>query len=235
MTICETIKPTPASEPPPGALLKAGVGISLRPRQRLQFGHDSEHIYIVRSGVLMLETLPHSNARQIIDLYYAGDVVRPGMAPAISGASLLAATQAEVLRVGLGRLDAVMSADHESQDWIDCALARQYPRRLTHLVTIGSLNGDERVATLLIEMALRVGEPGFEDARTFDLPLSRTDMADYLSLNADTLSRIMSRLRQAGVLGFAGRGRAYAPSFSALCKLSPLADAIVALAQPPKA
>ncbi len=229
MTICETLKAAPVQSLPPAELVKLGVTINLRPRQRLSLGPDSEHVYIVREGVLLLESLPQPSTRQIIDIYYPGDVVRGMHIPKVSGVNLVAARQGEVVRIGVGRLESAVADDRELRRWIDCALANQYPRRLLHLATIGSLSGEERVVSMLIELAWRVGERGYEGARTFDLPLSRTDMADYMSLNADTLSRIMSRLRQSGMLGLASRGRGYAPNFAALCAMSPLADAIKSL------
>jgi CRP/FNR family transcriptional regulator len=228
MTICEALKTAPKLQVP-AMLSKLGVSINLRPRQRLALGRDAEHIYIVKDGVLMLESLPQPTARQILDIYYPGDLVRGHLVPNISGVNLMAANQGEVVRIGLSRLEQPLQNDAAARDWLDCAFANQYPRRLLHLATIGTLTGEERVVSMLIEFAYRLGEGGYEGARSFDIPLSRTDMADYLSLNADTLSRIMSRLRQNGVLGLAGRGRAYAPKFEALRAMSPLAETIQAL------
>lgn len=226
MTLCEAITPDSATHQLPVSMVKLGVTIHLRPRQRLALGHDSGYVYVVRSGVLMLEGLPQPSSRQVLDLYYKGDVVRSGIVPAVPGVNLMSATQADVLRIANARLDALTDADPEVRRWCDCAMARQYPRRLLQVATIGTLTGEERVASMLLEFALRVGDGGNQESRTFDLPLTRTDMADYLSLNADTLSRVMSRLRQSGVLGTAGRGRAFVPSFTALCALTPLADTI---------
>lgn len=226
MTLCEAMTTEPDTQQLPVSLVKLGVTINLRPRQRLAIGHDSSYVYAVRSGVLMLEGLPQPSSRQILDLYYRGDIVRPAIVPAVPGVNLLSATQAEVLRIANARLDSLTDTDAETRRWCDCALARQYPRRLLHLATIGTLTGEERVASMLVEFALRMSEGGRQEGRTFELPLTRTDMADYLSLNADTLSRVMSRLRQSGVLGTAGRGRAFVPSFAGLCALTPLADTI---------
>ncbi len=229
MTIYEALKAVPASQTPPATLLKQGVTINLRPRQRLALGCYAEHGYVVTRGVLLLESLPQSTSRQILDVYYAGDIIRGGLIPEVPGVNLIAACQGEVIRVGLSRLEQTLKADAKTRNWLDSSFANQYARRLLHLATVGTLTGEERVVSLLIEFAHRVGERGHEGALSFDIPLSRTDMADYLSLNADTLSRIMSRLRQSGVLGLAGRGLAYAPNFTALCKLSPLAETIKSL------
>ncbi len=226
MSICEALKSAPPSSLAPAGLLKLGVTINLRLRQRLALGRDPEHVYIVLNGVLLLESMPQPSSRQVVDIFYPGDVVHGAHIPNVPGVNLVAACLGEVVRIGLPRLKGALESDREARQWFETAFANQYPRRLLHLATIGSLTSEERVVSMLIEFAYRVGERGYENARTFDMPLSRTDMADYLSLNADTLSRIMSRLRQAGMLGVAGRGRGYAPNFSALCAMSPLADTI---------
>jgi CRP/FNR family transcriptional regulator len=210
----------------PNEIMSAGVIIALRPRQRLAFSREEDLVYLVTAGVLEVDTAPRPNARQIVDLYYRGDLVRSRYATNLPGMNLIAASRAEVLRISGRKLDALMATHPEIASWVDCNLARQVPRRQLHLATVGSLSGEERVASFLVELALRIGEAGYENSRTFDMPLSRTDMAHYLALNADTLSRIMSRLRQAGVLGTASRGRAYTPSLPALTALTPLADTI---------
>lgn len=210
----------------PPEIVAAGVTIGLRPRQRLGFAREDDLAYIVTSGVLEVDAVPRPNARQVVEIYYKGDLVRSRSAPNLPGMNLIAASRAEVLRLAGRKLDALAASSPDLARWIDQNLARQVPRRQLHLATVGSLSGEERVASFLVELALRIGESGFEGSRTFDMPLSRTDMAHYLALNADTLSRIMSRLRQSGVLGTASRGRAYTPSLPALSALTPLADAI---------
>lgn len=213
----------------PAEIVASAVVISLRPRQRLAFSRDEDLVYIVSAGVLEVDSAPRPNARQIVDLYYRGDLVRSRYASNLPGMNLIAASRAEVLRISGRKLDTLMGTYPDIARWVDVNLARQVPRRQLHLATVGSLSGEERVASFLVELALRIGESGYENSRTFDMPLSRTDMAHYLALNADTLSRIMSRLRQSGVLGTASRGRAYTPSLAALTALTPLADTIKCL------
>ncbi|MCB1506311.1 MAG: Crp/Fnr family transcriptional regulator [Hyphomicrobiaceae bacterium] len=227
--IYKTQKPDLAKRTVPPSMVSSGVVIALRPRQRLGLARGSEQVFVVRSGMVYLEAMPQATSRQILDLYYPGDVIKEQSIPQIPGANLIAVQTGEVVRLNAQRLQALVEGDPDARRFLDNAMAHQYPRRLAHLAMLGALTGEERVASLLMELALRVGEAGPDRARTFDIPLSRTEMADYLSLNADTLSRIMSKLRQTGVLGATGRGRGYAPHFDALCRITPLAETITAL------
>jgi CRP/FNR family nitrogen fixation transcriptional regulator len=68
-------------------------------------------------------------------------------------------------------------------------------RAQEHLLVVGRQSAAERIAGFLLDMAERQG--GLEQ---FDLPMSRTDIADYLGLTIETVSRVLSRLRADGVV-----------------------------------
>jgi CRP/FNR family transcriptional regulator len=76
------------------------------------------------------------------------------------------------------------------------------------------------VATLLVDLAPRTGVSSL-NGMAFELPFNRKDIADYLGLNSDTLSRIMSRLKTAGLIGHSERNRAVVRHFPALAARSP--------------
>jgi CRP/FNR family transcriptional regulator len=83
----------------------------------------------------------------------------------------------------------------------------------------------------LIEIGLRLGSSA-PTGMALDVPLSRTDIADYLALNPDTLSRITSRFRARGLLLSARSGHAVLPAWEALCAATPVAAALLALHTP---
>ena len=68
-------------------------------------------------------------------------------------------------------------------------------RAQEHLLVLGRQNSVERVAAFLIEMSERQG-----GLAQIELPMSRTDIADYLGLTIETVSRVFSRLKQKGVI-----------------------------------
>jgi CRP/FNR family transcriptional regulator len=51
---------------------------------------------------------------------------------------------------------------------------------------------------------------------TFDLPLTREEMADYLGLTLETVSRQMSALKRDGVIGLEGKRHIKVPDFDKL-------------------
>lgn len=68
-----------------------------------------------------------------------------------------------------------------------------------HMLLLGRKTSLERVATFLTEMDKRLTAAG-----VMALPMSRRDVADYLGLTLETVSRALSRLHELGILGFIG-------------------------------
>ena len=68
----------------------------------------------------------------------------------------------------------------------------------------GDHSADERMAAFLIDLAARYAARGFSGTQ-FQLTMSRGDMANYLRLAAETVSRVLSRFRSQGLITIEGR------------------------------
>jgi CRP/FNR family transcriptional regulator, nitrogen fixation regulation protein len=71
-----------------------------------------------------------------------------------------------------------------------------------HMLLLGRKTSLERVAAFLIEMDKRLTAAGI-----LALPMCRRDIADYLGLTLETVSRALSRLHDVGILGFIGNNQ----------------------------
>jgi CRP/FNR family transcriptional regulator len=68
-----------------------------------------------------------------------------------------------------------------------------------HMVSLGRRSAEERVAAFLIGWQNRLQKIG-RAAKTVYLPMSRQDIADYLGLTVETVSRTLTKLERDGVI-----------------------------------
>jgi CRP/FNR family nitrogen fixation transcriptional regulator len=85
-----------------------------------------------------------------------------------------------------------------SRELLPLAL-RSMVRAQEHLLVVGRQTAVERIAAFLVDMAARQG-----DLAQIELPMSRQDIGDYLGLTIETVSRVLTKLRDKGVLKFHG-------------------------------
>jgi CRP/FNR family nitrogen fixation transcriptional regulator len=162
------------------------------------FGQDEEAdlIHSVVSGAVRTTRLQSDGRRQIGNFYYAGDLIglETGDVHRFSGEAL---TDCTILVVKRSSLRA-FSGDGELDRAIWEATRRELERTQEHLLVLGRKTACEKVASFLMDLAQRGA------AVLIDLPMGRQDMADYLGLTIETVSRMVTHLQGAQIVEFAG-------------------------------
>lgn len=212
----------------PAAIGSQATILRTRRGQALSLSYDGgPTAFIVRSGVLTLQVTLADDSRQIAAMLFPGDVFRSSFAPPCVQAALVASGIGEVWRLRLAALEKLAANDPSVQGYLDRAMAGQMARQAIHAATLGRLDCEQKVATMLLEVALRTGTNAAAGAVVIELPFNRKDIADYLGLNPDTLSRIMSRLKADGLIGPIERNRAVLRDLPALAARSPAARSLM--------
>ncbi len=153
-------------------------------------------LWRVLDGLVALGILLPDGRRQIVCLSTPGDVVCPVSTQAVGDMWVEALTPSELEEIDLSAQHQNIGRDPGLTAALFSMVHQQVKCASAHLVTLGRLDGMERVCLFLADMAWRVGQdtPG---GRRVHLPLNREDIADYLGLNAETVSRIFSRVKKA--------------------------------------
>jgi len=213
-------------------LVETGQLTTLRRGERLPPTRlGGETAIVVIAGLAGIESHLDSERRQIHAFAFPRELICLEPFEAMPDLALTAMIETRLCRVRLPRLPPSPEVTARNIELVRLAEALQcerlafLKRQAVHAATLGRLSGEERVATLLLELALVSGRKRGTET-VFDLAMTRSDMADYLDLNADTLSRVLSRLRNAQVLSLDGRNEARVDDVAALERLTPLAGAV---------
>jgi len=156
---------------------------------------DADLIYRVVRGSIRTTHLQSDGRRQIGDFYYVGDIIGVEVGD-VHRFSAEALTDCDVL--ALRRAGSTAYEPGRVQQMIWAATATELRRTQSHMLLLGRATACEKVARFLMDIADRFrGE-------FVTLPMSRQDMADYLGLTIETISRMLGRLQADGVIEFSG-------------------------------
>lgn len=154
-------------------------------------GEKAGNLYQVEFGAVRIHRLLADGRRQIAAFHLAGEVFGFEADDAHHFfAEAICATGVRVLRTS--------PSGDLSRAILPLAL-RNLIRTQEHLLVLGRQSAEERVAAFLLDMAERQGGIG-----CFGLPMSRTDIGDYLGLTIETVSRVFSRLKERRIIGLPG-------------------------------
>jgi CRP/FNR family nitrogen fixation transcriptional regulator len=159
----------------------------------------AEYLYQVVDGAVRSYKLLSDGRRQIGAFHLAGDVfgLENGEAHRFTAEAIVDTTVRLAKRVSLASV-----AEHDAavaRDLLNMT-ASNLRHAEDHMLLLGRKTALERVAAFLLEMDRRLTAAG-----VMALPMCRRDIADYLGLTLETVSRALSVLHDKGILGFIGQ------------------------------
>jgi CRP/FNR family transcriptional regulator len=161
-------------------------------------GDEARHAYVVTSGTLRSSKANDDGRRQILSFMFIGQFI--GIpSDHVHHYSVEALTDAEVCRFERRKLEDILLRYPAVDQGYRRGTARQLESAHEHAFALGRRTAMERVAAFLYELS-RSGCPKTAP-RTLKLPMTRSDIADFLGLTLETVSRAFSRLKSVGVIG----------------------------------
>lgn len=160
-------------------------------------GDQVEWLYQVTSGVVRLTRLLADGRRQVIAFGYPGDIVGfPSDGMHHTDCEALTETRLHPYRKAC--LESAES-DPELHTALLQAALREISAMQDHFMMLGRKSAAEKVASFLSVLSERVGQD-LGDYKQFTLPMSRSDIADFLGLTTETVSRTFTQLRKSKII-----------------------------------
>jgi CRP/FNR family nitrogen fixation transcriptional regulator len=204
-----------------GDTIDLGPSLSLR-GTRIRFDRNAEifgenepadYIYRVVSGAVRTMRFSNDGRRQILGFHLPGDIfgVETGEDHSCSAEAV---NDAEVVMVRRSLLEKAAQDDVRAAfGWLQLT-SKDLRSAQDHALILGRKGAGERVAAFLLRFADR-----FIRGQDLDLPMSRADIADYLGLTIETVSRAFTEMERRHAIDLPSSRHVVMRSRSALMQL----------------
>ncbi|HKJ95130.1 MAG TPA: fumarate/nitrate reduction transcriptional regulator Fnr [Gammaproteobacteria bacterium] len=166
---------------------------------------EFQAIYAVRSGALKTYTLTVGGEEQVVGFHLPGeliglDAINDGRHPC--GAVALETTS--ICEIPFERLEDLAGDIPGLQRQLLRIMSREIFADHEMLHALAKRSAEERLAILLLSLSDRFARRGLSSSR-FRLPMSRSDLSNYLGLAPETMSRLFRRFQEKGWASAAGK------------------------------
>ena len=194
--------------------LPGGLGVSallaFEPRRRIvrpkmhvfHAGQEGGSVFLINSGVVKASVLAEDGREKIIGFRGRGELLGLESLGVDSYAcDAVALNTGEVWEYSRQQ---VLAAGAACQQQLATALAREIRRDWDWMLAIATLSAEQRVVSFLLELAAKARALGCSD-QALSLPMSRSEVGNYLALQLETVVRALSKLQALGLIGIEGR------------------------------
>jgi CRP/FNR family transcriptional regulator, nitrogen fixation regulation protein len=154
----------------------------------------ARHMYQVKAGAVRTYRLLSDGRRQVAAFHLPGDIF--GGCGETNRFTAEAVVETTLRRRSIGT---VTQGDPAAVRNLFSITSKLLEHAENHVLLLGRKNALEKVAAFLLEMDTRLTAAG-----VITLPMSRRDIADYLGLTLESVSRALAQMRCAGVLELRG-------------------------------
>lgn len=178
-------------------------------------GDNRKFVYTLREGMLRLVTSLSDGRRQILGFLAPGDFI--GLIDERCYTQTAeAVVESRLCCFRKDALDEVMEKSPEMRHTLLCMTRRSLKEARENQFLLGRMTPLEKMASFLVICSRRAREAGLPD-NPVHLAMNRTDIADYLGLTVETVSRSFSKLKAQGLIRLVETNLVYIAKMDALC------------------
>ena len=157
--------------------------------------------YRVVSGAARRFSVCAEGRRQIVDLLLPGDFFGFGVRGTHAFAAEAIVADTVIARYPASRIETLATSNPRAAQDLPGIVLDAISRLHSLLLILGRTTAEQKVGSFLLHMQERVGNGG---ADRLTLPVSRYDIADFLALSVETVSRSLTGLKERGVITLSG-------------------------------
>lgn len=185
--------------------------------------HDEGIYGNILSGVVKLSKLMSDGRQQIVGLQFAPDFMGRPLTEDNS-ISIETATEVRLCSFPKKVIEEMLAESPELEHRLHKQTVEELDEARDWLLTLGRKTAAEKVASFLLLIANHIDPERLDgedrNTITMELPLKRADIADFLGLTTETISRQLTNLRKRGVIVIEDRRTIQVPDMAALKRAS---------------
>ncbi len=169
---------------------RLGCGIELRAGETLYSeGDPALSVFTVTEGIMRSSKVLADGRRQVTGFHMPGDFVGTTVSET-HAFTVEAIEDARLCAFPMRRFENFVADHHEMERELYIAAASELAEAQQQMVILGRKTALERIASFFLSLSDRSN-----GSAVIELPMSRSDIADYLGLTKETVSRVLSDLK----------------------------------------
>jgi CRP/FNR family transcriptional regulator len=159
-----------------------------------------KNLYAVRFGHFKTFRINPSGDQQIVGFQMAGDVMgMDAIGPQRHSSGAVALEDSEVCEIPFARFEQLLSELPHLQRHFCRVMGHEITREQSAMLFLGGMRAEQKFAVFLLNLSNRYAARGYSPLR-FQLRMSREEIGNYLGLTIESVSRLLLRLKQKGLL-----------------------------------
>jgi len=177
-------------------------------------GEAADYLFNVTDGAVKLYKLLPDGRRQITGFLFAGDFLGIAMNEKYAY-SAEALGRVSLCRFPRRKLEALLDEFPKLEKRLLGMASNELVQAQDQILLLGRKTAQEKIVSFLLNLSDRVVRRG-GDPSPISLPMGRSDIADYLGLTTETVSRTITHLKRDGLIRLLQGGRVDLPDLAAL-------------------
>ena len=157
-------------------------------------------VYSIRFGTLKTEHGLPDGRSQVVGFHLPGEIL--GLDAIGDGhhqSDAIALEDSEACIIRFAEFESLARQIPALQNQFHRILSRELTQDQRHLLALGSMRAEERLAGFLLSLSERLAARGYTN-HEFDLRMSREEIGSYIGIQIETVSRLLSRFAEAGLI-----------------------------------